>query len=351
MIFADKYQLELTYAKQKTTDNIIDMTTAGLTGYASQWQNSGTIEGHTYEATFQAQLVNRRNFHWKTTLIWDHTKSEITEWERACIGASDTLGEICEGRTRGQMLGYGFLKSKGQLPAHLAQFADEFDVNDDGYLVWVGAGNTWRDGFAKSQWGRTTTFNGYPVTVQWGHPILLQNALGFLDSKVPIGHSNPDMQIGWLNNLNYRGLAVHTQFHAQLGGETYNNTRRAMYTAYLHSDQDQTGKSPETQKPVDYYATGLASGTWFVNEEFVEDASYLKLRALSVQYRFNRDQLNKLGLGRFASNLSLGVIGRNVFTLTPYTGMDPEVGGVFFRVDQWYYPPPRTWTMTAEITF
>ncbi|MGH7459934.1 MAG: hypothetical protein ACREMA_02755, partial [Longimicrobiales bacterium] len=351
MILANKYQLELTYAKQRTVDNIIDMTTAGLTGYASQWQNSGTIEGTTYEATFQAQLVSRRNFTWNSTVVWDHTKSEITEWNRACIGASNTLGEICAGRTRGEMLGYGFLKSRDELPAHLQPFANEFDVNDDGYLVWVGAGNTWREGVSKNLWGTTASRTGYPVTLQWGHPVLRQNDLGFLDSKVRIGHSNPDFQLGWLNNINFRGFAIHTHFHAQIGGETYNNTRRRLYTIYRHADQDQTGKTDETKKRVDYYSVGLASGNWFVNEEFVEDASYLKLRALSAQYRLNQAQLRKVGLGRYASSLALGIVGRNLFTITPYSGMDPEVGGVFFRVDQWYYPPPRTFTFSAEFTF
>jgi hypothetical protein len=37
--------------------------------------------------------------------------------------------------------------------------------------------------------------------------------------------------------------------------------------------------------------------------------------------------------------------------ITPYNGLDPEVGGIFFRVDQWYYPQTRTITATAEITF
>jgi TonB-linked SusC/RagA family outer membrane protein len=351
MILANKYQIELTYAKQKTTDNIIQMTTAGLTGYGTQWQNSGTIEGTTYEATFQAQLANQRNFSWNTTLVWDRSRSEITEWERACIGASNTLGEICKGRTRGQMLGYSFLRSVSELPDYLKGRENEFDVNDDGYVVWVGAGNTYRDGWSKNLWGTQTSIEGYPVPVRWGHPLVKQNELGFLDSKTEIGHSNPDFQLGWLNNINWRGFAIHTHFHAQIGGETYNNTRRALYTIYRHKDLDQRGKPQEMQKPVDYYSAGLASGTWFVNKEFVEDATYLKLRAVSVQYRFNRDQLAKVGLDRLTENLSLGINGRNLFTITPYTGMDPEVGGVFFRVDQWYYPPPRTITMIAEITF
>jgi hypothetical protein len=157
--------------------------------------------------------------------------------------------------------------------------------------------------------------------------------------------------LGWLNNISYRGLSLHTHFHAQIGGETYNNTRRAMYTIYRHADQDQTGKPLNEAKPVDYYATGLASGNWFVNSEFVEDATYLKLRAAQVSYRLNRQHLSKVGLGSIASNIMLGVNARNIFTITPYTGMDPEVGGVFFRVDQWYYPPPRTLTALVEVTF
>jgi hypothetical protein len=243
------------------------------------------------------------------------------------------------------------LKSKGQLPAHLSRFADQFDVNDDGYLVWVGAGNSWKDGWSKNLWGTSTTITGYPVPLRWGHPVVKQNSLGFLDSKTDIGDSNPDFQIGWLNNVNWRGFSLHTQLHSQIGGHTYNNTRRALYTIYRHSDLDQVGKPQEEQKPVDYYQTGLASGTWFVNKEFVEDASYLKLRELSLSYRFTKDVLNKVGAGRFASALALGILGRNIFTLTNYTGMDPEVGGVFFRVDQWYYPPGRQLTFFAEVTF
>jgi TonB-linked SusC/RagA family outer membrane protein len=351
MIFNHKYQLELTHARQTTTDQIINMTIPALSGYSTQWQNAGAIAGETWEATFQAQLYNERNFSWNTTLVWDHTDSRITEWNRSCIGASDSLGELCEGRGLGDMLGFRFLKSRDQLPEYLTGRADEFDVNDDGYLVWVGAGNTWRDGVAKSLWGTTTTISGYPAVVRWGHPILEQNEDGFFNSKVDIGNSRPAFQLGWLNNLNVRGLALHTHFHAQVGGHTYNNTRRAMYTNRRHSDVDQRGKPVDEQKPVDYYMTGLASGTWFVNEHFVEDASYLKLRALSAQYRLGKPQLERIRLDRIASAVSVGLIGRNLLTISPYTGLDPEVGGVFFRVDQWYYPPARTLTGIVEITF
>jgi TonB-linked SusC/RagA family outer membrane protein len=352
MMIRDKYQLELTYAKQKTTDNIISMTTAGLTGYLNQFRNEGTIEGSTYEATLEAVLVNKRNFSWNTTVVWDRSRSIVTEWNRACLGASNTLGEICAGRTRGEMQGYKFMHSLNELPAYMQPYADQFNLNDDGYVVWVGSGNTYKDGFDKNLWGTSTSFfSGYPVPIRWGHPLLLQNNRGALDSKVDIGDSNADFQVGWLNNITWRGISLHTQFHAQVGGETYNNTRRALYTDSRHSDLVQTGKERGLQKPIDYYSTGIASGTWFVNEAFVEDASYLKMRALSLSYRISRSVLEKIGLDRFVSGMDLGINGRNIFTLTHYRGFDPEVGGAFFRVDQWYYPPGRTFTFTGEVTF
>ena len=351
MIFNNKYQLELTYAQQVTSDQIINMTTAGLTGYNSQWQNAGVMEGRTLELTFEASVIQRPGLSWNTTFVADRSRSEITEWNRSCIGASNTLGEICEGRRLGEMLGFAFVRSLDDLPAHFADRRNEFQVNNDGVVVWVGEGNSWRDGFAKNLWGTQTILAGYPGALRWGHPVVHQDENGFLDSKREIGDSNPDAQLGWLNNINWRGLAIHTHLHAQIGGETYNNTRRAMYREFRHADMDQTGIPRDEQKTVDYYRDGFASGTWFVNEHFVEDASYLKLRALSAQYRFNQGQLARVGLDRFASNLSLGLVGRNLLTLTNYSGMDPEVGGVFFRVDQWYYPPSRTLTGIVEITF
>jgi hypothetical protein len=375
MIIANKFQLELTYAKQKTTDNIIQMTTPGLTGYANQWRNEGTIEGHTYEATFQAQLVNKRNFSWSTNLVWDRSRSKITEWNRACIGASNTLGETCAGRTRGQMLGYSFLHSLDELPDYMKARIDEFEVNDEGYVVWVGKDNSYTEGWSKNLWGGTAggtvggvatqSFPLYPVPVRWGGVLLKQQcqlecsvpgARLFLDSKTNIGDSNMDFQLGWINNITWHGFSLFTQLHAQIGGETYNNTKANLYNQFRHADVDQTGKPEELKKPIDYYGGGQGWGiyngnSWFVNQAFVETSTYLKLRALSVQYRINRDQLNKIGMGRWASSVALGINGRDLFTITNYTGMDPEVGGAFFKVDQWYYPPGRTFTFTGEITF
>jgi len=80
----------------------------------------------------------------------------------------------------------------------------------------------------------------------------------------------------------------------------------------------------------------------------------VKIKEINVSYTFGRSQLEKLGLG--LNNLRLGVIGRNLFTFTKYSGYDPEVAGLSgdpysFRVDGFSYPNFRTFTGFAEINF
>ena len=71
----------------------------------------------------------------------------------------------------------------------------------------------------------------------------------------------------------------------------------------------------------------------------------------ALQYRLNRQQLSKIGLGRMAETVTIGLIGRNLFTITGYSGFDPEVGSVLERRDTFAFPNPRTLTFNFEIAF
>jgi hypothetical protein len=155
--------------------------------------------------------------------------------------------------------------------------------------------------------------------------------------------------MGWLNNVNFRGLALHTHFHAQFGGEVYNGTRQRLYQHERHADLDQAGRPDELKKTIAYY-----QALYNQNENtshFVEDGSFLKLRAVSLQYRISRQTMERIGLRNFTNGIALGLIGRNLFTISNYKGFDPEVGTVLERYDSFDYPNTRTITATLEITF
>ena len=84
----------------------------------------------------------------------------------------------------------------------------------------------------------------------------------------------------------------------------------------------------------------------------MEDASYLKLREVSLRYTFTRESLRSVGIDRLpAERISLGLIGRNLLTFTSYTGYDPEVGTIFNPQDNFAWPNTRALTAFVEIQF
>lgn len=346
MVFFDRYQVQLAYVETHTDGLILQLPQRAVTGYSSQYANIGAQEGRTIELAIETQLVNRSRFRWASSLVADRSRSEMVEWNRPVY--TNGIRRFGKGASLADMWGQRFLKSADELPALHQNSLGAFQVNDDGYLVAVGEGNTWRDGVAKSLWGTTVNIDG--VNYKWGHPIVERDENGF-PAYVKIGNSMPDLTLGWINNVQFRGFSFYTLLQAQIGGDVYNATRQRMYQHLRHSDIDQTGKPTEEKKEFEYYRAGLYNSNEYTSE-FVEEGSYLKLREVAVRYNFSQQTLGRLGLGRFApERLTLGFIGRNLLTLTSYSGFDPEVGSVLVRIDDFVYPNTRNYTANLEITF
>jgi hypothetical protein len=116
---------------------------------------------------------------------------------------------------------------------------------------------------------------------------------------------------------------------------------------------DQTNKPFAERKSSDYYGQYYNSLT--PDDFFSESGTYVKIKEMSVNYTFNRTQLQKVGLGRIEA-VRLGLVGRNLFTFTKYSGYDPEVSGLDgdpyqFRIDWFSYPHYRTISGVVEIAF
>ena len=345
VIAQNRYSLQLSYIDQTTEGQLIAVPVPSATGFTTQVRNAGTMSGTTWEATFEARVMERPDFQWSTTLISDRSRSRIDDLQRSCY--ISLLTHYCGGQSMTDVWGRRFLSGPGDLPAVHANSADEFQVNDDGYLVPVGAGNSWRDGLSQDLWGTTVTIDG--INYAWGLPVVLTDTMG-LAVVERIGTNVPDFNLGWLNRVTWRGFSLHTHMHAQVGGEVYNNLRQRLYNVRRHGDVDQSGKADELKKPDQYYTRLYNANA--ISEPFLEDASYLKLRELAVKYDLTQAQLSRIGLGNLGpQRISVGIIGRNLLTLTNYTGFDPEVGSILSRYDSGSYPNTRTFTGTIEITF
>jgi len=148
-------------------------------------------------------------------------------------------------------------------------------------------------------------------------------------------------------------------FQAVHGKSVYNEERAWSFGDFQTKEEDQNGKSVGDAKPIGYYwrgprpAAGIG-GLYDVlgsNMFTVENASYLKLREVSVGYRLGK----VAGVGDW----TLSLIGRNIKTWSPYRGYDPETGlsggngdsPVLNATDGFSTPNFRTFTFTISTSF
>jgi TonB-linked SusC/RagA family outer membrane protein len=350
-IVKERYSLQLSYARSLVTDQLIQVPLAGFYGYGQQWQNAGTIKGNTIEGTLEAQIVRRPDVSWRLGLVADRTRNTVTEFNRSCF-TTNTIAFRCAGVGLGEMYGFSYIKDRSQLPAADKARANEFDVNDEGLLVWVGVDprtgqpKNFRQGVdSVLGWGRSST--GLSRAYGWGLPITLRDSTG-AEAVVRIGDGNPRFRYGVSNNVTWKNFDVFTLVDVQVGGQAYNQTNQRMYQWARSKDVDQTGKPEELKKPVEYYVALYAANN--PTDYFVENNGFVKLREVSVRYRLGGRALSLISpFG--ARGASISLIGRNLLTWTDYKGYDPEVGGTLVRLDSFDYPRYRTFTGTIEITF
>ena len=346
-IYKDRYSFQLSYARTRVEDQLLQVPLAGFFGFTSQWQNAGTVEGNTIEASIEAQIIRQPNLTWRLGLVADRSRNKITEFNLPCFSVN-TIAFRCANETLGTMYGFHFINSPDELPAAARARASEFQVNDEGLLVYVGNGNTYRDGETKKLWGSpVTTIGG--VNYGWGQPITLRDSTGST-ALVKIGDAAPDFHFGISNNVSWRDFSFYGLVDAVVGGQVYNQTNQRMYQWGRSADVDQAGKPQELKKPIEYYVNLYAAND--PTDYFVEDAGFVKLRELSVRYRLSGKVLGALSAAR-VSGASIALIGRNLLTFTDYKGYDPEVGvgNTIVRLDSFGYPRYRTITGSVEISF
>jgi TonB-linked SusC/RagA family outer membrane protein len=358
--FAQRFDGSLTYARTNTENQILSVPLPAYTGFSSRVMNVGTLESQTWEASLGTQLITTPDFTWSARLLYDQTRSVITDLDvpQFRYGVpGQNMGNVFVAR-EGERIGtfYGPIpaQSCAQLPAHFTSSCDEFVVDQNGYLVWVGQGGSLSD----NAWGTQS-----PDFVNWGTPFAgecAEDRTGAGNNFCPVGNTMPDYTISLSSNMDWRGFSLYGLIEAVRGFDVYNQPLQWSVFRDNVALFDQSDVPANEQKPIGYWRAlygGL--GGLVPNGEFVEDGSFLKLREMSLRYRFTGDQLSGVpGLSGF-SGLALSVAGRNLITWSDYRGYDPEVGraggatgsAALARVDGYNYPNFRTWTFGAELTF
>jgi hypothetical protein len=367
--------LTATYAQTETKDLMWPAPMPAATGFAQQWQNIGNLQNKTLELSLDLPIVRTRDVFWSTKISYDRTRSVVTKLNIApfSYGAdyqgTGSMFQIKEGEQYGTFYGRWFLRSCSELPTWTTDFTAQcgpgqpFQMNDEGFVVWVGAGNTPQDGITKNLW--ETKLLGvnapYGYDLHWGMPIVQRDTYRGAATVRALGNALPDYRLGITQDLTWKRLTLHGLLDAAVGQEVWNEGYHWAHLDFLSSDVDQVGKTVEGAKPIGYYfrtappdhSAGVG-GLYDIlgpNNFTVESASYAKLR--EVLASFHVGQISGVG------DWSLSVVGRNLYTFTNYRGFDPEVGisggGAANRainaVDAFTFPNVRTVIFGVSTTF
>jgi TonB-linked SusC/RagA family outer membrane protein len=381
--------LTITNAQSTTVNQILPVPVPAYFGFGTQWKNAGTLQNKTWELSLNVPIITQRNLSWSWRFSYDQTRTTITKLDvppfTFGVGYQQGAGSIFmahEGEAYGTFYGHYFLRKCSELPtAFQSQCGGAgmaFQQNDQGFLVWTGGLNPGQgitDNAYQAQlpgaqapwgvalnWGMLITMKDSTcLPVDAAHPSYAGPRFDCPAMNVPIGQALPKWNFSVTQNFQWRRLSVYALFQGSVGRRVWNEGRQWSYLDFLVNDIDQANRTVESAKPIGYYFRGAppthANGiggfydALAPNSYFVEDASYGKLRELSVSY-------NVGPIGGWG-NWTASVIGRNLLTVTGYHGFDPEVGdagsttgsAVINALDAFQFPNTRSLTFALSTSF
>ena len=361
-----------------TKDLLMSMPIDSTTGYNNQYQNVGQTSNKGIELSLSAGVVRNRNFQLQVS--WNHSwNNNNLDWidpsananQKTGWGGSDmlpTYDYIIEvGRPVGLVNGF-IQEGCGYYTV------DDFTYENGVYTLKPGIPDTNVAKYTSTDLDKIRPAGqvAFPGAVRFkdldGDGVATQK-----DNQV-ITEMQPHHTGGFGLQANWKGFDLNANFAYQIDGYIYN--ARAMASVNFGNKDSDFGKNrlsyvndcwksynvgsdgniyfvtdPDELRKLNAnakYACAL-SEAGFTTSQFIEPGGFLRLNNLTLGYTIPRKVLDKINL----SNLRVYVTGSNLFTITKYSGLDPEVGSSTLQpgFDNGNYPRPVSFTAGLSITF
>jgi TonB-linked SusC/RagA family outer membrane protein len=292
--FLKRFNLTLDYYNKNTSDLLYQVPLPGVIGVTSIWKNVGAVNNKGFEAALNVDIINNTDWKWTVDANIGVNKNKVT----------DLYG------TRKQIIvgdGSGIAGSASKL------LTPGKDV-DTWYLPeWAGVDPA----TGAPQWFETNAAGERVKTFSYAAA-----------SKTPIamGAYTPKFFGGFSSNLNYKNFDLAAVFTYSVGGEIYNYARAEFDSDGAYNDRNQMNLHSgwnRWEKPGDIAthpkaSYGNNSNSNQASSRFLETGTYLKMRSLSLGYNLD---VKHLGI----SSLRFFVSGENLFTISDFSGVDPEI--------------------------
>lgn len=306
--------LDVTWYKLNSRDQIIPVAISPSTGFTSTIINAGEIENKGIELTLTSTPIRNKDFSWDVNLNYTANRNKVLSIREdlteiivasqfGYAGATVTMKYV-PGYAVGNLYGASFLRYYG------SKADDGLTVQGDLPLVIAETGSN----------------RGFPVRD---------------GTQRILGNAQPKWIGGIVNSFRYKQFGLSFQFDAQQGQYKYNQLGNFMaafgiakYTEDRNTPQTYAGVlpngSPNTQ--VVYSGQGVQpdgrnyGASYYrnvyrgVSENFVEDASWIRLRNLTMSYQLPKSILGKT----FIKDATISFTGNNLWLITDFTGYDPE---------------------------
>lgn len=318
----------------KTTDLLLTVQLPTQVGYSSRLTNIGKTSNKGVELAIDSKNINHKNFTWSSTFTIAHNSQMVDD-----IGGLDRI--IAYANPFGaQYMMYGYEKGRPLNAVWGMQYAG----------VWKSQAEITQNATDKKY--ASSAVNFYSPGRQ---RYIDQNHDGVLDNNdlIYLGNSDPDFYGGLQNSFRIYGFTLGVYLSYSVGGKIYNPTELFMGTGTYLSNQYKymvNAWNPIRNPNSDYPRADSKDD--IPNDRFLHDASFLRLKNVSIGYTFNLAKITKNAV----KSLSLSATGNNLYLLKYYNGYDPEVstasdGSTIRRMDNGAYPASRTITFSADIKF
>ena len=315
----ERLLLEATYYDKRTTDLVLNVPLPASSGALRQFQNIGVLTNKGVELTLSTINLARPSFTWRSRLTYAANRNRIEK----LTASSDTiivgyLNAVIEGQPIGVFYGGVYLRDANGNRVHRDTTI--------GSILYRNLPHRLRD----------SVVVGGVVT---SRP--LANRI--------IGDPNPDFTLALLNTVALpRGIELSVLLDGRFGNDVANFTRRI--TEFFGADKIIEREIRGDTVPFTYARN--PTGRINIYEEYIEDGSFVKLREVAVSIPLGGSLVSRIG----AHGAAIRLAGRNLYTWTDYTGLDPEVNlfsesTVARGVDFATLPLPRTFSAGLNINF
>ena len=326
-LFENRIRLEADFYDSRSLELLLNVPVPSITGYSNQMQNVGKVQNRGME--FQLSTRNLvKEFKWSSDFNISFNKNEVLEVGpdgRPIFGSAPNANNSFITKP-----GYPIASFYGYV--YQGVFMNQAELDEYPHLSGDKVGD-----------GRYLDVNKDGKMDQ--------------NDKDIIGDNNPTFTAGFNNNFSYKNFTLGLQFTGVYGSQLFSFFKRMV--GIYHGDRngmiEQLGRwqsAEETGDGIHFRPTRTPSG-WQrdPSSAWVTDASYVRLRNLSLAYDFDSNKIQSLRM----KGLRLYLTGQNLFTLTKYPGYDPDTSsqgdGLSKGGDYLGYPAARSVIFGVNVTF